>query len=399
MQADIIILDFGSQYTQLIGRKVRELGVYCEIWPYHRHEEALITAKAIILSGSPFSALDEESPTIPTEKLISKIPCLGICFGAQMIAQKHGGEVARSAHREYGRAHINVSKENDLLPREMDQSVVWMSHGDTILALPEHGEVLASSSDIPIASYRINGDVPFYGVQFHPEVTHTDYGKAVLDNFMFKVCKLSPNWTADGFIDETVALVQSQIGDHDHVLMALSGGVDSTVTAALLHKAIGDRLHCVFVDNGLLRWKEFEEVASIYTRLGLNIHMVDAKAEFYAQLAGQTDPEAKRKIIGRLFIEIFEEEARDTSDIKWLGQGTIYPDVIESISVHGPSVMIKSHHNVGGLPEKLGLKIIEPLRSLFKDEVRRIGQALNIPNRYFDEAPISRTRTRYSNHR
>jgi len=390
MQTQLYVLDFGSQYTQLIGRKVRELGVYCEIVPYTRYEEILDSAKAIILSGSPFSCLSDSALYVDVDRIRKSCPVLAICYGAQLAAHQFGGQVKASEIREYGKASLRKSSEDIFLKDIEDNSQVWMSHGDTILQLPESFELLARSADAAIAAYvlRDNEAHALYGVQFHPEVTHTIHGVHVLQNFIFKVAGLESDWTATSFIEESVKMMSDHIGRDDHVMMALSGGVDSTVAATLIHQAIGDRLHCVFVDNGLLRQNEFGEVLDIYKRIGLNVEGVEAKSLFWNELAGVTDPEKKRKIIGRLFIEIFEREAKKNTDIKWLGQGTIYPDVIESVSVHGPSVTIKSHHNVGGLPEKLSLQIIEPLRNLFKDEVRKIGAALNIPADIINRHPF-----------
>lgn len=389
MKTQLYILDFGSQYTQLIGRKVRELGVYCEIIPYNKYESVLSSASAIILSGSPFSCLSEKALHVDVKKITAHCPTLAICYGAQLAAHQMGGQVAASEIREYGKAHISIQADDELWKEVEDDSQVWMSHGDSILSLPDSFNVLASSADVPVVAYSYEGadSKPLYGVQFHPEVAHSIFGKTMLSNFVFDIAGLTQDWTAASFVDETVAGLKAKIGD-SHVMMALSGGVDSTVAATLIHRAIGERLHCVFVDNGLLRKDEFDEVLKIYERIGLNVNGVDAKELFYSELKGVTDPEKKRKIIGRLFIEIFEEEAKKDTRIEWLGQGTIYPDVIESVSVHGPAVTIKSHHNVGGLPEKLALKIVEPLRSLFKDEVRRIGGELSIPADILNRHPF-----------
>ncbi len=390
MQAQLIVLDFGSQYTQLIGRKIRELGVYCEIIPYSRYEEILPSARAVVLSGSPFSCLASNALHVDINKILKHCPVLAICYGAQLAAHQFGGRIESSEIREYGKAHLDKLT-TDILFREVaDHSQVWMSHADSILSLPETFEVLAGSNDIPIAAYKYKSEygTKLYGVQFHPEVSHTLEGKQVLQNFIFKIAGLEKDWTPASFVQESVKMITDRVGKNDHVLMALSGGVDSTVAASLLHQSMGSRLHCVFVDNGLLRKNEYSEVLRIYERIGLNIHGVDARHRFWTALAGVKDPERKRKIIGQLFIEIFEEEALHEKKIKWLGQGTIYPDVIESVSVHGPSVTIKSHHNVGGLPEKLELNIIEPLRSLFKDEVRKIGNEINIPSDILNRHPF-----------
>ena len=389
MQAQLYVLDFGSQYTQLIGRKIRELGVYCEIIPYLKYEEVLDHAGAIVLSGSPFSCLSPDALHVDVSRILDKCPVLAICYGAQLAALQFGGRIESSEIREYGKAHL-VKEKDDVLLRDIEQgSQIWMSHGDSILELPQNFELLAGTDEIPVASFKYTeAPKPLYGVQFHPEVSHTLEGKKILQNFLFKIAGLEQDWTPASFVEESIQTIREQVGTKDHVLMALSGGVDSTVAATLIHRAIGDRLHCVFVDNGLLRKNEFEEVLGIYDRIGLNVHGVDARKTFWSALAGVIDPERKRKIIGNLFIEIFEQEAKSEPRITYLGQGTIYPDVIESVSVHGPSVTIKSHHNVGGLPEKLHLNIIEPLRSLFKDEVRRIGKALHIPSDILNRHPF-----------
>ncbi len=390
MDTTVYVLDFGSQYTQLIGRKVRELGVYCEIIPYSKYEDVLHTAKAIILSGSPFSCLADNALIVDVSKILEHCPVLAICYGAQLSAHQFGGRVEPSEIREYGKATLRKTSDDILLKDIEDNAQVWMSHADSILSLPNEFELLGSSEDVPVAAYKYQTAKTntLYGVQFHPEVTHTIHGRLILSNFLFKIVGLNKDWTASSFVSESVKQIMSKVGRDEHVMMALSGGVDSTVAASLIHRAIGDRLHCVFVDNGLLRKNEYEEVLQIYKRIGLNVHGLDAKQTFWDALSGVTDPEHKRKIIGRLFIKLFEEEAKTNERIVWLGQGTIYPDVIESVSVHGPSVTIKSHHNVGGLPDKLNLKIIEPLRSLFKDEVRRIGSELGIPNDILNRHPF-----------
>jgi GMP synthase (glutamine-hydrolysing) len=386
----VYILDFGSQYTQLIARKVRELNVYCEIVPFTKYREAINRADAIILSGSPFSCLDENAPLIDLSDLVGKIPVLAVCYGAQLAAKAFGGVVDRSSTREFGRAHLDIKKADAITNGISPGSQVWMSHGDSVHHLPESFEVIAATENIPVAIFKYNrGEdaAPFYGLQFHPEVHHSNQGQQVLSNFLFTISGLRADWTPASYVSETVAYIKERVGD-EHVLMALSGGVDSTVAATLISRAIGDQLHCVFVDNGLLRKDEFQEVLDSYKGMGLNVHGIDASSAFWDALDGAEDPEEKRKIIGNLFIKIFEEEARSIEEIKWLGQGTIYPDVIESVSVHGPSVTIKSHHNVGGLPEKLELKIIEPLRSLFKDEVRRIGKELEITGTILNRHPF-----------
>lgn len=381
MQTQVIVLDFGSQYTQLIGRKVRELGVYCEIIPYSKYEDVLDTAKAVILSGSPFSCLSPQALKVDVAKILNHCPVLAICYGAQLAAHQFGGRVESSEIREYGKTHLQLTTEDDLFREVPTESQVWMSHADSILELPAEFTILAGSKEIPVAAYKYQKNCPhiLYGVQFHPEVTHTLEGKKVLRNFLFRIANLQQDWTPSSFVKESISLIREQVGNKEHVMMALSGGVDSTVAASLIHQAIGDRLHCVFVDNGLLRKNEYEEVLQIYKRIGLNVNGVDAKELFWSGLRNVSDPETKRKIIGKLFIDIFEKESLSDERISWLGQGTIYPDVIESVSVHGPSVTIKSHHNVGGLPDELKLNIIEPLRSLFKDEVRKIGAEINIP--------------------
>lgn len=387
----IVILDFGSQYTQLIARRIRELSVYCEIAPYHQIPELTPDVRGIVLSGSPFSVKQPNAPRVPLERLVGKRPILGICYGAQLIADHYGGTVARSETREYGKATLVLYDSSDpLLAGISPHSRVWMSHADTIFRLPPGFRALAGTESIVVAAYCAEDSfspIPVYGIQFHPEVYHTVEGTMFLKNFVFDICGCQADWTPAHYIEETVSGLRQQIGQ-DKVIMALSGGVDSTVAATLLHRAIGDRLFCFFVDNGLLRKGEFESVLHTYQHMGLNVEGVDAKTRFYEALRGVSDPEDKRKIIGRLFIEIFEEEARAHADCHWLGQGTIYPDVIESVSVHGPSVTIKSHHNVGGLPEKFNLKIVEPLRMLFKDEVRRVGRELGIPPDILNRHPF-----------
>ena len=384
----IVILDFGSQYTQLIARRLRELNFYCEIFPYNKFPQSL-PVKAVILSGSPFSVLDPQALPFDPDTVIGKYPVLGICYGAQLIAHKYGGQVLKSDKREYGKATMMVS-EPDLLFDDMEpSSQVWMSHGDSITKVPENFEVIARTTDI-VAAYRSapgSMTYPVVCLQFHPEVTHSLNGKEILFNFAHKIAGCTPDWTPASMVSETVRRIQQTVGD-EQVMMGLSGGVDSTVAASLIHKAIGDRLHCIFIDNGLLRKDEYEEVLVSYEGMGLNIKGVKANDLFLHALSGVSDPEAKRKIIGKLFIDVFEDESHHLPEVKWLGQGTIYPDVIESVSVHGPSVTIKSHHNVGGLPEKLKLSLLEPLRMLFKDEVRRVGAELKVPSHLLNRHPF-----------
>jgi len=389
MTEKILILDFGSQYTQLIARAVREANVYCEITPYHKQIEFEPGLKGIILSGSPFSVNEEKAPDVNVQEFITRVPVLGVCYGAQLTAKRFGGVVAKSNKREYGRAVLQKEKDDLLLKNVSAESQVWMSHADTILELPKGFELLATTDSIPVAAFKKNGTEakPLYGVQFHPEVYHSTEGKKILHNFLVNICGCSQDWTPAHFITDTVAALKKKIGDRK-VIMALSGGVDSTVAATLIHKAVGDQLHGIFVDNGVLRKDEFNQVLITYAKLGLNVEGIDAKQRFYKALAGKTEPEAKRKVIGSLFIDIFQEEAKKIEGIGLLGQGTIYPDVIESVSVHGPSVTIKSHHNVGGLPEHLHLELIEPLRSLFKDEVRKVGRELGIPSEMIDRHPF-----------
>jgi GMP synthase (glutamine-hydrolysing) len=388
MTEKILILDFGSQYTQLIARAVREANVYCEIVPYHHKIEFDASLKGIILSGSPFSVNDANAPLVDINSLHQKLPILGVCYGAQLTARQYGGRVANSNKREYGRALMTKAKEDILLKDVTDNSQVWMSHADSVLDLPAGFEVLATTDTIPYAAFKKNGTgLPLYCVQFHPEVYHSIEGKKILKNFLVNICGCKQDWTAAHFITDTVAALKKQIGDRK-VIMALSGGVDSTVAATLIHKAIGDRLYGIFVDNGVLRKNEFQQVLDIYASIGLNVKGVDAKELFYGELKGKTDPEAKRKVIGRLFIDVFQEEAKKVAGVGLLGQGTIYPDVIESVSVHGPSVTIKSHHNVGGLPDIMHLELVEPLRSLFKDEVRRVGAELGIPAKLLNRHPF-----------
>lgn len=388
MQEKILILDFGSQYTQLIGRRVRELNVYCEIHPFNHYPEIDETVKGVILSGSPYSVRDEKGPRIDLSEIKGKLPLLGVCYGAQYLAHFFGGEVGASDSREYGRANLKfVNDQNPLLKGVSQHSQVWMSHGDTINRLPENYEVIASTEDVENAAYHIQGE-DSYAIQFHPEVYHSLEGTTILKNFIVGVCGCKQDWTPDSFIEETVAKLKAKIGD-DKVILGLSGGVDSTVAGVLLHRAIGDNLTSIFVDNGLLRKDEFESVLDSYKGMGLNVIGVDAKQKFYNDLAGVTDPEQKRKIIGKDFVDVFDEESHKIENVKWLGQGTIYPDVIESVSVSGgPSATIKSHHNVGGLPDFMKLKVVEPLNLLFKDEVRRVGKALGIDAKLLGRHPF-----------
>ncbi|MFT6166173.1 MAG: GMP synthase (glutamine-hydrolyzing) [Vicingaceae bacterium] len=378
MQEKIIIIDFGSQYTQLIGRRVRELNVYSEIHPYNKLPEFDDSVKGVILSGSPFSVLDETAPQFNFDLVKGKIPLLGVCYGAQYMSHTLGANVAPSNTREYGRANLNFVDDSNVLMKGVPMnSQVWMSHGDTINTIPDNFQLIASTPDVKVAAFQLKNEQTF-GIQFHPEVYHSTDGLQLLQNFIVDVCACDQSWTPDAFAETTIEKLKNQIGD-DKVVLGLSGGVDSTVAAMLLHNAIGKNLYCIFVDNGLLRKNEFESVLDQYKHLGLNIKGVDAKDRFISALVGESDPETKRKAIGRVFIEVFDDEAHAVKDVKWLGQGTIYPDVIESVSATGgPSATIKSHHNVGGLPDFMKLKVVEPLRLLFKDEVRRVGASLGL---------------------
>ena len=389
MTDKILILDFGSQYTQLIARVVREANVFCEIIPFHKEIEYDASLKGIILSGSPFSVNEENAPMVDVKAMADKVPVLGVCYGAQLTAKLMGGVVAKSNKREYGRASFNIIINDALVQDLPGNSQVWMSHSDTIKKLPEGFELLGTTESIPVAAFKSAHAAKhvIYGLQFHPEVYHTTEGKNIIKNFLVHSCGCSQNWTPAHYITDTVAALKKQLGN-SKVVMGLSGGVDSTVAATLIHKAIGENLFGIFVDNGVLRKNEFEEVLEIYKELGLNVTGIDAREHFYTKLAGKVLPEEKRKAIGGCFIDIFDQEANKITGIEFLGQGTIYPDVIESLSVHGPSATIKSHHNVGGLPETMKLKLVEPLRLLFKDEVRKIGAELGIPAAMLNRHPF-----------
>jgi len=387
MQETILILDFGSQYTQLIARRVRELNVYCEIHPYNKIPEITKWIKGVILSGSPFSVRDKNCPAPDLSAFRTKVPILAVCYGAQYLAQFDGGEVKASNNREYGRANLSFIEGSSPLMKGMSKgSQVWMSHGDTIMKTPASFKVIAGTSDVKVAGFSIDREQT-YGIQFHPEVYHTTEGTILLKNFLIDICGCSASWTPESFVGSTVAWLKETIGD-DKVVLGLSGGVDSTVAGVLLHNAIGTNLHCIFVNNGLLRKNEFQKVLDSYQHMHLNVKGVDASGLFLDALDGVSDPEKKRKIIGKIFIDVFEAEARKIKGIHWLAQGTIYPDVIESVSVKGPSATIKSHHNVGGLPKHLNLKIVEPLKSLFKDEVRKVGRTLGIENDLISRHPF-----------
>ncbi|MFO7850978.1 MAG: glutamine-hydrolyzing GMP synthase [Bacteroidota bacterium] len=379
MQEKILILDFGSQYTQLIARRVRELNVYCEIHPFNHFPEPDDSVKGFILSGSPFSVRDVGAPVPDLGSIKGKKPLLGVCYGAQHLAHNYGGRVHASDTREYGRAKmVYVNNEDPLFHNIETGTQVWMSHGDTIEGIPPNYSIIGSTTDVRVGAYHIKGEET-WGIQFHPEVYHTLQGKQILMNFVLNICGCNQTWTPDSFAEATVKYLRNTV-DNDRVVLGLSGGVDSSVAAYLLNKAIGDNLTCIFVDNGLLRKNEITKVLDSYEGLGLNVKSIDARDAFLDELEGVSEPETKRKIIGKVFIEVFEAEAKKVKDVKWLAQGTIYPDVIESISVNGPSATIKSHHNVGGLPELMNLKVIEPLKLLFKDEVRKVGAALGMPD-------------------
>jgi GMP synthase (glutamine-hydrolysing) len=387
MHETILILDFGSQYTQLIARRVRELNVYCEIHPFNHFPPITDKIKGVILSGSPFSVRDKGSPIPDLTSIKGRLPLLGVCYGAQYLSQSSGGEVLPSNTREYGRANLEfIHSESELLKGMTAGSQVWMSHGDTIKLVPQGFDIIASTRDVKVAGFKIHNE-PTYGIQFHPEVYHSVEGSILLENFIVGICRCTQSWTPDKFVETTIEALKSTIGK-DKVVLGLSGGVDSSVAAMLLHKAIGTQLHCIFVDNGLLRKNEFEDVLNSYQHMGLNVTGVDAKQLFLKALTGISEPELKRKAIGKTFIAVFDAEAHRIEDVKWLAQGTIYPDVIESVSVNGPSATIKSHHNVGGLPDYMKLKVVEPLKSLFKDEVRRVGKTLGLDTSILNRHPF-----------
>ncbi len=387
MTEKILIVDFGSQYTQLIARRIREMQVYCEIHPFNNLPAVDDSVRGVVLSGSPSSVRDAEAPRIALDGIKGRLPLLGVCYGAQYLAHFYGGRVEASPSREYGRAQMEVRQAGDELMHGLSpRSQVWMSHGDTITSIPDNYRIIASTDDVSVAAYRIEGEQT-WGIQFHPEVYHSAEGTKILENFVVGICGCNCSWTSESFVETTVAELREKLGD-DRVVLGLSGGVDSSVAAMLLHKAIGERLYCIFVDSGLLRKDEFSEVLESYRGMGLNVRGVDASAKFLGDLAGVTDPERKRKIIGRDFVEVFNEEAQRIENVRWLAQGTIYPDVVESAKVNGTAVVIKSHHNVGGLPEKMHLKVVEPLRLLFKDEVRRVGRSMGMSETLIGRHPF-----------
>jgi|TARA_B100001540_G_scaffold26373_2_gene21853 GMP synthase (glutamine-hydrolysing) len=387
MQEKVLIVDFGSQYTQLIARRVRELFIFCEIYPFNSIPENLKEYKAVILSGSPFSVRSENYLKIDLSKIKGEIPLLGVCYGAQFLAHFYGGEVTSSNKREYGRANlVDINFSDPFFNDISNKSQVWMSHSDTIKILPSNGILIASTEDVKNAAFKIDNELT-YGIQFHPEVYHSSEGKKILENFLVKISGLKQDWTPDSFVEMTIKKLENEILS-EKVILGLSGGVDSSVASVLLDKAIGSNLICIFVNNGLLRKNEYEEVLAQYKGMGLNVKGVNASKKFIDSLKNVEDPEEKRKIIGKVFIDVFNEVSKDIEGVKWLAQGTIYPDVIESISVNGPSATIKSHHNVGGLPKKMKLKVIEPLKMLFKDEVRRVGKSLGIDKNLLSRHPF-----------
>jgi GMP synthase (glutamine-hydrolysing) len=386
MQEMIVIIDVGSQYTQLIARRIRELNVYCEIHPFNKVPTLGTNTKGVIISGSPFSVNDNDAPYINLESIYSKFPLLGICYGAQLMAFQLGGGVKKSNNREYGRSFLLPTHKSKLLNHIPTNSQIWMSHGDSIAEVPREFLITAKTEDIPVAAFE-HKELPIYGIQFHPEVTHSVDGSQLLENFVKDICHCKQDWSPSSFVDQTVKELKTKLGN-DRVVLGLSGGVDSSVAAILLNEAIGEKLYCIFVDNGLLRKNEFEQVLHDYREMGLNIHGVRAADKFLNALKGIEEPEEKRKIIGRTFIEVFDEESQKIENVSWLGQGTIYPDVIESVSVNGPSATIKSHHNVGGLPETMKLKVVEPLKTLFKDEVRKVGAILGLSSLILNRHPF-----------